>query len=268
MLPLRKNKSQRGDGASTGAAGGPAANDETLPRILQLPAEIDPLNRLTVGHVVLGFLAFRAHFVIDDAKRIRGRMLDRYAFAELEAAQHRMDLGTIDREQFAQFVERLIGDQVNNVAFAGLGFWGSAVNCAPRHRFSRMLQMTTAQRRRARIIHRELHEAIGAARAQAHVDIRAELNSRQAAMLDDPRSALRANPETGRKRPFSEEMIAACALQPDQQASVAVLCALLRTSTRVLHERARQRFIRALSPPQRRLLELIENVPPLENRSE
>lgn len=260
MLPLRRNSVNSGErgGGPPGSNG--ISRSTHRARILQLPSELDLLNRLTIGHVVAGFMAFRAQFIIDDAQRLTATWLDRQAFAELEAQQQRVDQGIIDREQFASSVERLIGDPTSNVAFAGLGFWGGPLNCTPRHRFSRLLGMTTAQRSRARTIHREMHDAIDAARQAAHRDIRAELNDRQVATLNDPFSPLRANALCGLRPPFIEELTSTCGLKPDQLASIKVLCALLRTAVRARHERGRMRFLRTLTPAQRQLLEVIEHV--------
>lgn len=269
MVPERKN-SARGDEVSRRSplSGCKASGGSEFPRILKLPEDVDPLNPLTIGHVVLGYLLFRARFLEHHPDYFRLQMLDRQDFVRLEAAQHQLDAGLIDRERFATRVEQSIRDPAANTAFVGLSFWGAAVKCPPRHRFSRMLQLTTAQRRRARTIYRELHGAIEAERTKTHDEIRGALNSRQTAILDDPRSALRARDEKRRSRPFFEDMIEACDLQPDQQSRVAVLCALLRSDVRTQHERSRQRFLRALSPSQQRLLEVIENVPPLTREKE
>jgi len=264
MLPLRRNSTNSGEcgGGERGAPPGSNGISRSVhrTRILQLPSELDLLNRLTIGHVVAGFMAFRAQFIIDDAQRLTATWLDRQAFAELEAQQQRIDQGIIDREQFAGCVERLIGDPTSNVAFAGLSFWGGPLNCTPRHRFSRLLGMTPAQRRRARTIHREMHEAIDAARQTTHREIRAELNERQSGAMNDPFSPLRANALCGQHPPFIEELTSTCGLNPNQLAAIKVLCALLRTAVRARHERGRMRFLRALTPTQRQLLEVIEHV--------
>lgn len=269
MVPERKNATRNDENVPRNLIGGSKASDRReLPRILKLPVEIDPLNQLSVGHVILGYLLFRARFLEHHPDYFRLQMLDRREFVELESAQRRMDAGLIDRERFAAFVEQAVKDPAANTAFVGLSFWGAAVDCPPRHRFSRMLQLTAVQRRRARNIYHDLHKAISFVRTRTHAEIRAELNTRQTAILDDPCSALRMRSEEGHVRPYFEEMIEACDLQPAQQSRVAVLCALLRTDVRAQHERGRQRFLRALSPPQQRLLELIENVPPLTGEGE
>lgn len=269
MVPERKN-SARGDEVSRRSplSGCKASGGSEFPRIVKLYAEADPLNPLTIGHVVLGYLLFRARFLEHHPDYFRLQMLDRQDFVRLEAAQHQLDAGLIDRERFATRVEQSIRDPAANTAFVGLSFWGAAVNCPPRHRFSRMLQLTTAQRRRARTIYRELHQAISFVRTRTHAEVRAELNTRQTTILDDPRSTLRACAEEGRCQPYFDGMIEACDLQPAQQSRVAVLCALLRSDVRNQHERSRQRFLRALSPSQQRLLEVIENVPPLTREKE
>lgn len=230
---------------------------------LPMPGEdsLAALNRVTIGHVVLGFLGFRQSLLREDQREPHWRFLCHRELLALERWQEQHDAGTLAADMFARAVEVLIADRAPNMAFAGFGMMGSIVPRTPRDVVGGRPDLSASQRREARDIHWALHEAVRMWRMRTHDQIRKELGLGDAGLVaflrDDARRPCGQEPTR-----LLQRMMQELRLVGDQQAKIVVECALLRCHVEREHQTARSRFISLLTTLQWEDLEAIERVPP------
>jgi hypothetical protein len=215
------------------------------------------LNRLTISHVVLGFLAFRQAFLRTHQPEVRWRILSRDEVALLEKWQEYHDAGWLSAETFADRVETLVGDLAPSRAFMGFDRLGSIVPRMPPDVFTPQLHLSVIQAQETRAAYVGLHEAIRVARLQTHVHLRAVLKRDDASVI----AILERDRCRGRRVeqvPLAERLIESLGLAGAQQAQLAMDCALLRYQVQHLHHIARSRFMSLLTASQRSILESSE----------
>lgn len=218
------------------------------------------LNRLTIGHVVLGFMGFRSALLDRPTCILRSRALFRNQFATVEQLQWRLDHHAIAANEFACGVEALIEDRTPRKAFAGFEFWGSPVPRSPRAALARNVDLDPGQSEQACRIFDSLHRQIEVSRQRAHQRIRDVLTADQRCRFANLNGAAPVTGDNGHDaEPLFECMLRLIGLHGGQQAEIAGCSALLRHDVRRLHNEARQRFCALLSAQQTGRLREIEN---------
>lgn len=212
---------------------------------------VNPLSVMTISHVVMGYMNFRAN-LIDAANRLlTDRVLTPAQVSTVELLQCAQQRRRLNNDRFERCIEKMIGDVVPHSAFVGFKFLGSVMRCVPRVRFLGLLKLCQEQRRSTMAIFDNLHDTVDHYLLAAHIAICRNLSITQMRSLQmiaiAPKVTLMRQLESGLK------------LMPNQQSAIHVELAILRHFVCKAHGTARQAFLKTLSHSQLQKLHIIEN---------
>lgn len=216
------------------------------------------VNRLTIGHVVLGFLGFRQKLLSAENPQPRWRFLSPAEMTVLERWQEQYDAGRFSPELFASSVESLIRDRAPNKVFAGFAMFGSAIPRIPRYALTTRLNLSVDQEEGGVLIFNRLHERIGVLQQRAQENILGHLNCDVQTLFDRLRDSASSSTSRTPVRLF-ERILAKLGISGELQANLVVTLAMLRNHVQAEHQDARNRFIESLTYRQRELLKNLEH---------
>lgn len=212
---------------------------------------VNPLSVLTISHIVMGYMNFRANLIDAENRMLSDRVLTPAQVSTVELLQCALQRRRLNGERFERCVERIFGDILPHSAFVGFHFMGSVMRCVPRIRFLGLLRLCQAQRQSTMTIFDNLHDTIDHYLLASHMAICRNLSTTQMRCLQmiaiAPKIALIRQLESGLR------------LTPDQQSSIHVELAILRHHVCKAHKSARQSFLKTLSLSQLQKLHIIEN---------